>query len=111
MTLKWYGDDAERKVFEAAGDGLFEAAEFLLEEANRTVPLEEGPLQNSGVASVDRTALMAAVSYNTPYAVRQHEELDYRHDEGRRAKWLELSLNEERERLQEHIAKRMREAL
>lgn len=111
MTLNWYGDDRSRRAKAAAADGLFEAAEELLEYANRSVPLDEGPLQQSGTASVDRGELVAAVSYNQPYAIAQHERLDFQHSPGRRAKWLELSLNEERDRLQSHIANRMQEAL
>ncbi len=34
------------------------------------------------------------MSYDTPYAIRQHEELDYRHAEGRIAKYLELPLQQ-----------------
>ena len=30
------------------------------------------------------------VFYDTPYAIRQHEELNFRHAEGRIAKYLEL---------------------
>ena len=36
---------------------------------------------------------MAAVSYDTPYAIRQHEDLSYKHDAGRKAKYLEDPLN------------------
>lgn len=108
--MRWYGDDVARRIKQAAGDGLFEGAETLLEEANRTVPHEEGTLQRSGTASVDRGALLAAVSYNTPYAVRQHEELGYRHDPGRRAKWLELAQSENEDRITQHIADRIRKA-
>src|SRR3546814_6588653 len=37
-------------------------------------------------ASVDPQALKGAVSYDTHYAVKQHEDQTLRHDEGRRAK-------------------------
>lgn len=111
MTLKWYGDDVARRKRGAAADGLFEAAESLLEYANRSVPLDEGPLQQSGMASVDRANLVAAVSYNTPYSVAQHERLDYQHAPGRRAKFLELALEENRAQLQQHIANKIKAAL
>jgi len=35
------------------------------------------------------------VAYDTPYAVRQHEDTRLRHDAGRRAKWLERTADEE----------------
>ena len=36
-----------------------------------------------------------AVAYDTPYAVRQHEDTRLRHDPGRRAKWLERTAQEQ----------------
>jgi hypothetical protein len=53
------------------------------------VPLDEGTLERSGVASVDPLALTASVSYDTPYAVRQHEDMTLRHPNGRQPKYLE----------------------
>ena len=35
-----------------------------------------------------------AVFYDTDYAIRQHEELNYRHAEGRTAKYLEIPFKE-----------------
>jgi hypothetical protein len=77
--------------------GLHKAAEFLLGESRKRVPLEEGTLSASGKASVDDVALRAAVSYDTVYAVRQHEELTWRHDPGRTAKYLEAVFTEQQE--------------
>lgn len=78
-----------------ASDGLTNAAEHLLGESRRLVPIEEGTLERSGRSSVE--GLDAAVSYDTVYAVRQHEELTWRHAPGRRAKYLEGPLNSERD--------------
>ena len=88
---------------------LKDAAEFLLEQANRTVPLEEDTLERSGKATVVSDE-SAAVSYDTPYARRQHEDLTLNHAPGRRAKWLQRTLTEETARLNEIIANRLREA-
>ncbi len=87
---------------------LTDAGEFLLEEANRTVPIEEGTLAGSGNVHVDRDALVATVSYDTPYAIRQHEDTRLRHDSGRRAKWLEHTFREQSNRVLDYIADRMR---
>lgn len=89
--LDWRGPQVEEAMRSAAADGLLVAAEYLLNEANRTVPFLVGVLEQSGVATVDERALQAAVSYDTPYAVRQHEDMHLRHPHGRRAKWLELT--------------------
>lgn len=91
--------------------GLALAAEHLLQASRQQVPIEEATLERSGVASVDPGALRAAVSYDTPYAVRQHEDLDLRHDEGRKAKYLEDPAREETEVLGELIAAQIRRAL
>ena len=39
--------------------------------------------------------IQAAVTFNRPYAVRQHEELGYRHPKGGKAKYLEDPMNSE----------------
>jgi hypothetical protein len=91
-------------VHAAAAQGLFLGAEHLLQLSREQVPIEEGTLERSGVASVDEAALTAAVSFDTPYAVRQHEELGYRHDAGRKAKYLEDPLNAERDAVSRIVA-------
>jgi hypothetical protein len=55
--------------------------------------------------------MTSAVSYDTPYAVRQHEELSYRHDPGRTAKYLEGPLREEKDTILAIIAAQVRRAL
>lgn len=97
-----------RKRAVAAGT---DAAEFLLEEANRTVPIEEAVLEGSGHVTTDADALVFSVSYDTPYAVRQHEDTRLRHDSGRRAKWLEYTFREQRLRVLTFLADRMRRAV
>lgn len=72
--------------------GLTRVAEHVLQVANTEVPFESGALARSGKTSVDEVRLVAAVSYDTPYAVVQHEDLTYQNDPGRNAKWLERAL-------------------
>lgn len=72
---------------------LKDVAEYVLGESIQQVPHEEGDLQSSGKVSVDEGSSRVAVSYDTPYAVRQHEDMTYRHDAGRKAKYLEDPLN------------------
>lgn len=75
--------------------GLRLGAEHLLGEALKIIPIEDGTLGNSGKVSVDSEGSRAAVSFNTVYAVRQHEDLTFKHDAGRRAKYLETPMNTE----------------
>lgn len=111
VEFSWHGDYVKLRSHEGGKAGLTLASEYLLEAANRTVPLEEGTLERSGVATVDDISMKAAVSYDTVYAVRQHEELDWRHAPGRRAKWLELAFTEEAETLHKLIATAINRAL
>lgn len=77
---------------EGAETGLRMAAEHVLGVSRTRVPIEEGTLERSGAATTD--GLVAAVAYDTPYAARQHEELDWQHDPGRQAKYLESAAND-----------------
>ncbi|WP_309029139.1 hypothetical protein [Streptomyces alfalfae] len=78
-----------------AGEGLQRALEHTLGEAKRLVPLEEGTLERSGRTDVD--GLNGSISFDTVYAVRQHEELTWKHLPGRQAKYLEQPMNTERD--------------
>ena len=102
---------ARGRALGAIERALTDAAEHLLEQANRTVPIEEGTLKRSGVVSVDRERLEAAVSYDTPYAVRQHEDTRLRHNDGRRAKWLERTFAERGDAVAAYIVDQLRRAL
>jgi hypothetical protein len=109
--VTWH--DSKITATEKAGlvSGITAAIEHLLGEAVAIVPLEEATLQRSGVASVDRSSLTGAVSFDTPYAVRQHEDLTFRHDPGRQAKYLEQPAIQERDTMLALMAASMRRAL
>ncbi|MEU7962366.1 minor capsid protein [Streptomyces sp. NPDC049097] len=78
-----------------ASEGLRRGLEHVLAESRKLVPLDEGTLERSGRADTD--GLIGAVSYDTVYAVRQHEELTWRHAPGRSAKYLEIPMTRERD--------------
>lgn len=94
-----------------AASGLYLAVEHVLGESNAHVPHEEATLERSGKATVDEATLKAAVSYNTPYAVVQHEDLTLRHDPDRTAKYLENAFNSERGTCRDIIATAVRREL
>lgn len=110
-TLKLNIGQIQKAQRAAAALGLQKAAEHLLQVSREQVPIEEGTLERSGVASVDESDLRAAVSYDTVYAVRQHEDLTLRHDEGRKAKYLEDPMNEERGTMLDIVAAEVRRSL
>lgn len=109
MSFEWNDDDVLALVEEAVARGLQAGADLLLDESNRLAPIETGDLIRSGRAEADEEE--AAVGYNTPYAVRQHEDLSYRHDAGRQAKFLETALNHNADRIIDTIADEIREHL
>jgi hypothetical protein len=111
VTMKWHGAKATKATHDAAARGIQKWAEHVLEEATRIVPLREGTLMRSGVASVDEGALRGAVSYDGPYACRQHEEMDWNHPGGRQAKYLETPLNASRDKGLKMVADEIKRAL
>lgn len=109
--LKWNGEKAKLEMKAGAIRGLHTAAEHLLGVSQTRVPLEEGTLERSARVDVDDSAMKAAVSYDTVYARRQHEELTWKHDPGRTAKYLEGPLSEESNTIQDLIGASIRRAL
>jgi hypothetical protein len=107
--LTWNGAGVKKDIEEGGTEGLQEAVEFLLDESNKTAPIADGTLINSGATSVD--GLEASVSYDTPYAVRQHEDTTLRHPNGRQAKFLENAYKENITAIQEFLAKAIKGAI
>jgi hypothetical protein len=108
-VVNWNGEHVDQQASWAIRRGLKIAAEHVLQVSRTLVPLEEGTLERSGVASAE--GYIAAVSYDTVYAARQHEELTWRHANGRTAKYLEGPLNTERQTVADLIAAELRRAL
>lgn len=104
-------DDLTGRERAGAVRGLQVGTEHLLQASRLEVPIEEATLERSGVASVDPGSLTGAVSYDTVYAVRQHEDLTLNHDDGRKAKYLEDPMNDEAEVIGALIAAQIRRAL
>lgn len=86
--------DPRRAVREGGEQGVNLAAEHLLGTSRAQVPKDEGTLERSG--AVTPNGLHATVSYDTPYAVIQHEATDFHHPRGGNAKYLEQPMGAER---------------
>lgn len=56
-------------------------------------------------------AIVGEVGFNTPYALTQHERIDFSHPKGGKAKYLEEPLKEHAGRYQENLEEHLREAL
>ncbi len=68
---------------------VWSALDHLATVSKQQVPLDTGVLMNSCAVSVSDDGSQGTVSYDTPYAVVQHERQNYNHQRGRKAKYLE----------------------
>ena len=104
--------DPRRAVREGGARGVYLACEHLLGAARADAPRDEHTLQRSGAANTD--GLRGVVSFDTPYAVIQHEELGYNHPRGGRAKYLEANMASQRSTMhaliQQAVKSRMAQA-
>lgn len=111
VSTEWNGDIVKSMIQGNAADALNHAAELLRGDSVPLAPLDRGPLRASAqVTPATTSSLTAYVSYDTPYAARQHEELGWRHDDGQ-AKYLEGPLTENEAKYQQAIASRLGEGL
>src|SRR4030042_876915 len=55
-------------------------------------------------------AVVGEVGFNTPYALAQHERLDFNHPKGGKAKYLEENLKDHGARYQDNLADHLRGA-
>lgn len=85
----------------SAGKAVDDALEYILQESNKIVPLEEGTLKRSG--KVDRDGTQGTVSYDTPYAIKQHEDRSLSHDHGRHPKYLERTVKNEKKEIRDYL--------
>jgi hypothetical protein len=104
MDLEWDDEQVKVALSGASFEGAVIAAEHLLQVSSELAPHEEGDLERSGEVSKDQSLDTVAVSYDRPYAVRQHEEMTWRHDAGKQAKYLEQPMADEAETMLALIA-------
>ncbi len=96
----------------AAAAGLNMAAERLKALSVAVTPIDQGPLSAAtSVIPASPGNLMAKVHNDTVYAARQHEELGWRHFNGRQAKYLENPAEENAPELYQIVAAQIRRAL
>lgn len=95
----------------AAARGLTLGAEVVRGDAVPRTPLEYGDLRSSlTVTPASADELAAAVSSDLPYAVRQHEDLSLRHDDGG-PKYLENAVHDRAQDVVGLVAAEVRSAL
>lgn len=67
--------------------------DYLLTESRKQVPLDQGTLLMSGYVDVNDDGTQGVIGYDTPYAVRWHEE-HANFQRGRKNKYLEDPAND-----------------
>lgn len=106
--LKWNGDKIAAEVEAEANRALYKAGEYLLDEANKIAPKDEGTLiQTSGV-SVGNA--IVSIYYTQKYAPRLHEHPEYDFQNGRQGKWLEKTVLGNHEKVNRFLKKEMEKA-
>lgn len=100
--VTWRGALVQKLVAEAAADGATIAAIRLLEDAQERVPFDDGTLRDSAVVTTDGDT--AVVSYDTPYAIRLHENPQYNFQGQGEGKWLENAVARREPRAAEDMA-------
>ena len=134
---KWRIKEAVKIAEEAGLKALRTGAEAILTEAIDETPIDTGTLRRSGTVTVgeipDAEKVYAAaksgtkmknafpqpigkekavyISYNTPYARRQHEELGYNHPLGGKAKYLEDPYNRNKDKVLQYAEKQVKKTL
>lgn len=91
----------------AAQDGMRKGGREMLRRARELAPVDDGDLRRSGKVVVDDMSM--SVRFTAPHAVFQHEHLDWEHDGGGGAKFLEIASDEID--LSEFVAAAVEEAL
>lgn len=82
-----------QNILEIGGEkGLFAMAQDIGNESLKQVPLDKGTLEHT--LAVDAEGDIAAISYDTPYAVKMHEHPEYHFQRGRKGKYLEDPVND-----------------
>jgi hypothetical protein len=99
-----------REIGAASDQAMAENAEHLLGEAIQLAPKDLGDLRGSGDVRPLGDGEYEVGFYGLPYALRQHEELDWHHDEGQ-AKYLEQPFAENMDRYVQNVADAVKKAV
>lgn len=97
IDISWVDSGlVENDLRKAALKGLGKLGHVILGEANKVVPVDTGTLMRSGAVNQSLKEGTVTISYNTPYALKQHEE------HKAKAKFLERPFNEKSKEAQKY---------
>lgn len=112
--FRWYGDKAVSRAMQAAIQAIGICAADLQGKSARQAPIDTGDLRaNCSVSPLQRNdpQVWVTVGYNLPYAIVQHERLDFRHPKGGKAKYLEDPYKENISKYERYIKDTVKQAL
>lgn len=109
MSFHWYGDQAFDAITNAVQAGLVECGADLQSKSVQEAPVDSGDLRAD--CAVEEEPLKVRAGYSLPYAMKQHEELDFNHPKGGKAKYLEDPFNENVDNYVDHIRKKAGDAI
>ena len=112
--LKWRGKKAEQVAMQAAIQAIGTCAADLQGKSARQAPIDTGDLRaNCSVSPLqqENNQVWVTVGYNLPYAIVQHERLDFRHPKGGKAKYLEDPYKENAAKYERYIKSAVKQAL
>lgn len=114
VRMEWRGDEIKGLVRDATVRGLKDGVEVAKEASVKLAPLLTGELRASAYTDVDPVSLIGIVGYDVPRdikAIKQHEDLSYRHPAGETAKFLETPVKESQAQAQAKLAMQLRRVL
>lgn len=111
---KVVSDYTQQEVDGAMAQVLNEEAQLIFRDSQRLVPVKTGVLRASGQIVPPRKKgnnWEVVIGYGgaaSSYALEQHENLQYRHKQGKSAKYLEIPANQRASKMAESIRNRLK---
>ncbi len=111
--LKWYGDKISSGIFNAVKQAVNTCAADLQSKSVKQAPIDTGDLRSNCSVSLTSSInnVSATVGYDLPYAIVQHERLDFNHPKGGKAKYLEDPYNENKNSYADYIKNAVKKGL
>lgn len=94
--------------------GITEVCLDLQGRSQNLAPIDTGDLRGSAEVRIDEEGgnPVGTLSYNTPYAKKMHEDMNYHpHEPGTGPKYMEIPLEENRYKYIKHIERKTKEGL
>lgn len=100
----WHAIEVQQKAVAAAETALFKVGEFIVADSRKRCPKDSGTLRRSAQASQSSEGgnPVTVVSYDTPYARRQHEDLSLSHRVGG-PKFLENAVKDNQGKIEQYV--------